>query len=196
MVMGAVSTSVAVTMMMTAGIKHLYLPKYHDDFTLPSAGLLCNMDTHQCKAPPGKVLVESIKVFTSGCTGCSASNEGVTVELLGEKNANFFDGVPCSTRVLDHKATTDFASSGSAVFDGKKNGHEDEGERTMMGTCYEVTLNLTKNNLLTLITTGSPERPAQQRWVYNLGGRGHLDAPSQWRGVRGLAGRGQLCLGL
>jgi len=90
--------------------------------------------------------VESIKVFTSGCTGCSASNEGVTVELLGEKNANFFDGVPCSTRVLDHKATTDFASSGSAVFDGKKNGHEDEGERTMMGTCYEAALNAQLSN--------------------------------------------------
>ena len=92
-----------------------------------------------CKYPSGKVLIESITVRTkTGCSDCS--NEGVTLSLLGEKNGNYLDGVPCATRTLDHSGTTDYdGSNGSrARFDGTLGGSENDAERTMMGGCYQV----------------------------------------------------------
>ena len=98
----------------------------------------CSQD-HICGAPPGKVLIQSITVRTkTGCSDCS--KEGVTLSLRGEKNANAVDGVPCSTKTLDHSGTTDYdGSNGSAArFDGTLNGAENDAERTMMGGCYQV----------------------------------------------------------
>jgi hypothetical protein len=71
----------------------------------------------------------------------------VTLELLGEKNAHYMDGVPCATRTLDHTATTDYdGSSGSrARFDGTLGGAENDAERTMMGGCYQAPLNAQVN---------------------------------------------------
>ena len=94
---------------------------------------------HICEYPPGKVLIESITVRTkTGCSDCS--KEGVTLSLLGEKNGHYLDGVPCSTRTLDHSGTTDYdGSNGSrARFDGTLGGAENDAERTMMGGCYQV----------------------------------------------------------
>jgi len=101
----------------------------------------CSQD-HICGAPPGKVLIQSITVRTkTGCSDCS--KEGVTLSLRGEKNANAVDGVPCSTKTLDHSGTTDYdGSNGSAArFDGTLNGAENDAERTMMGGCYQAPLN-------------------------------------------------------
>ena len=77
----------------------------------------------------------------TGCSDCST--EGVTLTLLGETNADAPDGVPCSTKTLDHSGTTDYdGSNGSAArFDGTLNGAENDAERTMMGGCYQVGLN-------------------------------------------------------
>jgi len=117
------------------------LPGCIEDSNCPS-GYTCNTADHMCHAPPGKVLVESITVRTkTGCTDCS--EEGVSLSLLGEKNGNYLDGVPCSTKILDHAATTDYdGSNGSwARFDGTLNGAPDDDEKDMMGGCYEAPLN-------------------------------------------------------
>jgi len=101
---------------------------------------VCDTAEHKCHAPPGKVLVDSIKIYTASCTDCQASDEGVIVKLLGEKNGNYLDGVPCSTNSLDHKSTHDF-DKGEATFDGRKGGHFDHDEQVMMGSCFEGALN-------------------------------------------------------
>jgi len=95
---------------------------------------------HECTAQPGKVLVDSIKIYTTSCTGCSAAAEGVVVNLLGEKNGANLDGVPCHTNKMDHAGSTDFGP-GSAEFNGRRNGVEDQEEKNMMGGCYEGPLN-------------------------------------------------------
>ena len=113
------------------------------------SGYTCDIDAHLCQAPAGKVLVDSITVHTQ--TGCTApcSNEGVTVTLLGKKDANFPEGLPCATNRLDHAATTDYdGSNGSkARFDGTLGGAEDENEKNMMGGCYSVRLFAQINSL-------------------------------------------------
>ena len=98
---------------------------------------MCDEDEHKCYAPPGKTLVDSIKIYTASCNGCSAASEGVVIRLLGEKNGNYLNGVPCQSKNLDHKSTTDFGS-GSAVFDGRISGQIDQEEKDMMGSCFEV----------------------------------------------------------
>ena len=97
----------------------------------------CDLANHECKATLGKVLVDSIKIYTDSCTGCSAAAEGVVVSLLGEKNGGNLDGVPCQTNKLDHAGSTDFGP-GSTEFNGRRNGQEDQAEKNMMGGCYEV----------------------------------------------------------
>jgi len=64
----------------------------------------------------------------------------VIVNLLGEKNGEHIDGVPCHTNKLDHAGSTDFGA-GSAEFNGRRNGQEDQAEKNMMGGCYEGPLN-------------------------------------------------------
>ena len=95
------------------------------------------MANHECTAQQGKVLIDSIKIYTTSCTGCSAADEGVVVSLLGEKNGEHNDGVPCHTNRMDHTGSTDFGP-GSAEFNGRRNGLEDQAEKNMMGGCYEV----------------------------------------------------------
>ena len=93
---------------------------------------------HICHYPPGKVLIESISIRTqTGCSDCS--KEGVTLSLLGEKNGQYPNGVPCATRTLDHAGSTDF-DGGKARFDGTLGGAEDDAEKSMMGGCYQVHL--------------------------------------------------------
>jgi len=101
---------------------------------------ICSVDSHECTAKPGKVLVDSIKIYTESCNGCSAADEGVVVNLLGEKNGEHLDGVPCHTNRMDHAGSTDFGT-GSTEFNGRVNGHEDQAEKNMMGGCYEGPLN-------------------------------------------------------
>ena len=98
---------------------------------------VCNVTSHECTAKPGKVLVDSIKIYTESCDGCSAADEGVVVHLLGEKNGEHLDGVPCHTNRMDHAGSTDFGP-GSTEFNGRINGQEDQTEKNMMGGCYEV----------------------------------------------------------
>jgi len=95
---------------------------------------------HACHAPPGKVLIDSIKVYTASCDGCSPAAEGVKVELVGETNGASPTGVVCNSNAMDHAGSTDFGS-GSAEFNGRINGQEDQAEKNMMGGCYEGPLN-------------------------------------------------------
>jgi len=96
---------------------------------------------HLCRGDSGKVPLRSISLQTAvGCTNCTV--EGVVVSLLGEKNSLYPDGVPCTTSVLDHLDTVDFAVNYTRVtFDGTLGGEEDEYERNMMGSCYQAPLN-------------------------------------------------------
>ena len=61
------------------------------------------------------------------------------MSLLGEKNGQYPNGVPCATRTLDHAGSTDF-DGGKARFDGTLGGAEDDAEKSMMGGCYQVHL--------------------------------------------------------
>ena len=82
-------------------------------------------------------MIDSIKVYTASCDGCSAAAEGVKVELVGETNGASPNGVVCNSNTMDHAGSTDFGS-GSAEFNGRINGQEDQAEKNMMGGCYEV----------------------------------------------------------
>jgi len=126
----------------------------HDDDC--KSGYLCDVSAHKCYAPPGKVLLDSIKIYTSSCTGCDSSDEGIVVRLLGERNGAYIGGVPCATNVLDHSASQDFGQ-GAAAFDGRKHGNFDEEEEVMMGSCFEAALNsqLTSGGNVTWVGAGS-----------------------------------------
>ena len=102
-------------------------------------GYICNH--HECSAVAGKELLRSINIRTrDGCSICVP--EGVSVHLLGEKNALFVDGTPCKTRTLDHAVGMDYGGDfGSyTVFDGTLNGVSDQDEKNMMESCYKVKL--------------------------------------------------------
>ena len=108
-----------------------------NQFIFSTINPICDVANHECTAQQGKVLVDSIKIYTTSCTGCSAAAEGVVVNLLGEKNGPNPNGVPCATNKMDHAGSTDFGP-GSAEFNGRRNGQEDPAEKNMMGGCYEV----------------------------------------------------------
>ena len=113
-------------------------PGCQSDQSCPS-GYVCDEDSHKCEAVSGKGLLGSINFRTSvPCSICSP--EGVSAQLLGEKNALFPDGFPCNTSVLDHADTFDYGGSfGSwTSFDGTLNGSYSQEEVSMMGSCYEV----------------------------------------------------------
>ena len=113
-------------------------PGCQSDHSCPS-GYVCDEDSHECEAVSGKGLLGSINFRTSvPCSICSP--EGVSAQLLGEKNALFPDGFPCNTSVLDHADTFDYGGSfGSwTSFDGTLNGSYSQEEVSMMGSCYEV----------------------------------------------------------
>ena len=93
-----------------------------------------------CRAGPGKVLLNSINIKTALCQGCQGI-EGVRVSLTGEVIGEFLDGVPCSTNTLNHAHSIDFTTDSIASFDGHVDGVEDEEnteEKLSMGTCYKV----------------------------------------------------------
>ena len=115
--------------------------------TLFRAGYECNVDEHKCQGIPGRILIDSITIYTESCDSCSASDEGVKVTLLGKKDGNYPEGLPCHSNTLDHSDTTDF-DSGAAIFDGRKNGDTDPEEKNMMGSCYEVTLQILSDKKL------------------------------------------------
>ena len=47
-------------------------------------------------------------------------------------------GIPCATNRLDRAGTTEFGPGGSARFDGKLNGAQNDDEETMIGGCFHV----------------------------------------------------------
>ena len=113
-------------------------PGCQSDQSCPS-GYVCDEDSHECEAVSGKGLLGSINFRTS--VPCSICNpEGVSAQLLAEKNALFPDGFPCNTSLLDHADTFDYGGSfGSwTSFDGTLNGSYSQEEVSMMGSCYEV----------------------------------------------------------
>lgn len=61
--------------------------------------------------------------------------------IKGEPVPGFADGIPCSTNELDRAGTTEFGAGGSARFDGKLNGSQNDDEESMMGGCYRAPLN-------------------------------------------------------
>jgi len=69
----------------------------------------------------------------------------VVVTLLGVEYGPYVDGVPCTTGVLDHKGSVDFAGS-STEFNGRIGDQEDDHEREMMGSCYKMGLNYVIND--------------------------------------------------
>jgi len=106
------------------------LPGCLDSSNCP-ASYTCN--NHICEASPGSVLINSITVKTKSCDGCDASNEGISLTLLGQQTVGFVDGLPCTASNLDHSAITDFAG-GDARFGGAA-------DEETMGGCYEAPLN-------------------------------------------------------
>ena len=89
------------------------------------------------------------------CLDCKASDEGIIIKLLGEKNGDIPGGVPCQTNILDHKESRDFAG-GTTIFNGRKNGTADDDEQNMMGSCYEVRKSV-EEKLLKFKFSGWPE---------------------------------------
>ena len=102
-------------------------------------GYTCDEISHECKAIAGKELLHSISIRTAiGCSVCSP--EGVSLQLFGEKNAEYLDGTPCNTSVLDHTNTVDYGGGFGnwTTFDGTLDGLTSQEEMNMMDSCYEV----------------------------------------------------------
>jgi len=89
-----------------------------------------NCIEYKCSAPPGKVLLTSIKTYTKDCVGCSP-REGTIIMLLGERNLEYPTGVPCQTQILDMAGTQEYAANAQHVFTGE----------TVLGGCFEAALN-------------------------------------------------------
>ena len=109
------------------------------NFTRPLVVTVATNLNSGSEAVAGKGLLGSINFRTSvPCSICSP--EGVSMQLLGEKNALFPEGFPCNASVLDHADTFDYGGSfGSwTSFDGTLNGSYSQEEVSMMGSCYEV----------------------------------------------------------
>jgi len=106
-------------------------------------GYTCNNADSRCTAPVGKVLLESIKVYTSDCTGCTT--EGVVVRLLGERNFDYMSGTPCTTNILDLPGSQEYGSSTSSEFE----------DRDQLGACYQAALNARLTDGGTLTWSGS-----------------------------------------
>ena len=100
------------------------------------------------------------------------------MSLLGEKNGQYPNGVPCATRTLDHAGSTDF-DGGKARFDGTLGGAEDDAEKSMMGGCYQVHFRVWSVINTSMTLSGPTERPIGWR-DYDvarsggMGPQGHL----------------------
>jgi len=99
------------------------------DDTSCAPGYICEQG--ECKARPGKVLLNSITIRTEDCKECK--EEGVILTLYGERVIGLPEGVPCTTELLDHTDTRDFQKGQTAVWD--------ESSPTQLGGCYEAPLN-------------------------------------------------------
>ena len=136
---------VAAKMTMIAGnLDSMSKPTYLI-IILFSVGYQCDQPEHRCNDVSGRIRLDSIRIKTSFCVDCKESNEGVIMKLLGEKNGDYPGGVPCQTNILDHKESRDFVGE-TTIFNGRKNGTENEDETNMMGSCYEVTQKYSKDN--------------------------------------------------
>ena len=58
------------------------------------------------------------------------------MQIFGEKNADYLDGIPCDTGILDHVDVSDYGGNFNswARFDGSQS----QEEKNMMGSCYQV----------------------------------------------------------
>jgi len=112
------------------------LPGCLENANCPS-GFTCQ--SNKCTASAGQVLIDSITIKTSECNGCTT--EGVTAVLKGESVVGFPYGIPCATNKLDRDGTTEFGPGGSARFDGKLNGSQNDDEESMIGGCFHAPLN-------------------------------------------------------
>ena len=81
---------------------------------ISQVGYSCDHTNFKCTAPSGVVLLNSIKTYTKDCIGCTA--EGVEVFLLGERNIQYQQGVPCMTSQLDLEGSTEFGRGGEHRF--------------------------------------------------------------------------------
>jgi len=107
-------------------------------------GYTCSSTDSRCTAPVGKVLLESIKVYTSECIGCTT--EGAIIRLLGERNFDYMMGTPCTTNVLDLPGSQEYGSDTSFEFE----------DRDQLGACFQAALNarLTDGGTVTWTGTG------------------------------------------
>jgi len=88
-----------------------------------------NCIEYKCSAPPGKVLLTDIKLYTEVCTGCT--REGVIAFLLGERNIEYRTGVPCQTQILDIAGSEEYETNSEHNFN----------QESLLGGCYEAALN-------------------------------------------------------
>jgi len=96
-------------------------------------GLECT-GNHLCSAI-GSTVLKTIILDTDTCNGCSGGKveEGAWLSLTGEEGS---DGFPtCSTLVLDHPDTVDYAAGGTATFD-----TDNKEDQAVMNTCYKANL--------------------------------------------------------
>ena len=100
---------------------------YYFGNSIPQIGYDCDPARFKCIAPSGKVLLESITMYTVDCVGCTS--EGAIVSLLGERTITYQTGVPCTTASLDLLGSTEYASGGSFQFT----------DEEQLGICHEVT---------------------------------------------------------
>ena len=99
-----------------------------DDDCLPGRDCIDGL----CQSKQGQVLLKSITLNISDCVGCSEENEGVYLQLLGQRTLSYKEGIPCETKKLDNLGLKDFGSNSTPVFDGQQ----------MLGSCYEVSSSL------------------------------------------------------
>lgn len=113
----------------------------------------------ECRAGPGKVLINSVNIKTALCQGCG-EGEGVRLSLTGEIIGEFLDGVPCNTNTLNHADSLDFTAGSTTTFDGHIEGVEEKNkeEQLSMGTCFKAPLNA-------VITGGLLTWEGSGRWV-------------------------------
>ena len=91
--------------------------------------------SRKCRAAAGKVLLGSINIKTLSCTNCSSDNEGVLLELRGERLPQHTDGFPCQTIALNKENSQDFQRGEIVKFDGST-----RDQQKMLGNCFEVGL--------------------------------------------------------
>ena len=149
-------------------------------------GYTCDETSHECKAIAGKELLRSINIRTAlGCSACGP--EGVSLQLLGEKNAQYLEGTPCNTSILDHNNTIDFGGGFGnwTIFNGTLDGHFNQEEMNMMGSCYEVGPEMTVSLIFNTEHFQAPLNAqlvgGELTWEGKLGDWSPLDVCVDWK---------------